>query len=287
MLIIFIPAVILTMEIEQKGNPALSPLHVDQQHKDSIFDGGNMEGKEIRLGIANSAIWAVATTATANGSTSSSLSSFTPLGGLVSLWMIQLGEVVFGGVGSGLYSMLVLLIITVFVIGLMVGRTPEYLGKKIEIFEIQMASFTVLIIPLIILILTAFGLMINLDSLKHADSRGPHALTSVLYAFSSMANNNGSSFPELDSNTFFYNTTGGIAMLIGRYLVAIPIMAIAGSLAKKKTLPSNLSTLPTHTPLFVILLVSIVILINALTFLPVLALGPIVEQIMLWDQYGN
>lgn len=286
MFVLFIPAVVTCISLEQKGNSAFNFLHVDQHHQEGVTPGGNMEGKELRFGITNSALWSIAATATSNGATSSLLSSFTPLGGMINLWMIQLGEVVFGGVGSGLYSMLILLIITVFIIGLMVGRTPEYLGKKIETFEIQMASLVILIIPLMILIITAIALMVNLDAIKDTDTAGPHALTAILYAFSSMAHNNGSAFAELNANTFFYNTAGGITMLIGRYVTAIAVIAIAGSLAKKKILPANSLTLPTHTPLFICLLVCVVILIGALTFLPVLALGPIAEQIMLWNKYG-
>lgn len=273
MFCIFVPLVIATVVAEQQGNPHFTALHIEQN--------GNMEGKETRFGITNSAFWVAATTATGNGSANASHDSLTPAGGLVPLWLIQLGEVVFGGVGSGLYGMLILVIVTVFVAGLMVGRTPEYLGKKIEPYEMKMASFIVLITPFTVLILTALAAVTSTGRGVIANP-GAHGLTEVLYAFSSMTNNNGSAFAGLNANTAFYNILGGVAMLIGRYVVAIAVLAIAGSLVQKKQMPNSLGTLPTDTPLFVVMLISITMIIGALTYLPALALGPIVEQILLW-----
>ncbi len=207
--------------------------------------------------------------------------SFTPLGGLIPLWLMHLGEVVFGGVGSGLYGMLMLIFITVFVAGLMVGRTPEYLGKKIEPYEMKMASIAVLVMPLVVLIFTAIATVTHMGAASIGNP-GAHGFTEILYAFTSMVNNNGSAFAGLDANKPFYNILGGIAILIGRYWIAIPVLAIAGSFARKKIIPNSVGTLATHTPLFIILLVSIVLILGALTFFPALALGPIVEHLMLW-----
>jgi len=276
MYIIFIPFLIVCVMAEQHGNPALTHMGIV---------GGNMEGKETRFGIATSALWATATTAASNGSVNAMLDSFTPLGGLVPLWMIHLGEVIFGGVGSGLYGMLMLIIITVFVSGLMVGRTPEYLGKKIEPFEMKMASIAVLVMPLTVLLSTAVGSVTQLGISSIANP-GAHGFTEILYAFSSMGNNNGSAFAGLNANTPFYNIVGGIAMLIARYWIAIPAIAIAGSLVRKKIIPTSAGTLETHTPLFIILLVGVTIILGALSFLPALSLGPIVEHLMLWKLYG-
>ncbi len=278
MYILFVPFIFLAVFAEQQGNPALHTLNVDQTL-------GNMEGKETRFGVLNSALWATVTTAASNGSVNSMLDSYTPLGGFVPLWMMHLGEVVFGGVGSGLYGMLLFVIITVFVAGLMVGRTPEYLGKKIEPFEMKMASLGVLIMPLTVLILTGIG-VVTTAGVSSLGNPGTHGFSEIFYAFTSMANNNGSAFAGLNANTPFYNVLGGIAMLLGRYWIAIPALAIAGSLARKKIVPSSEGTLMTHTPLFIIILVSITILLGALSFLPALALGPIVEQLTLWGQYG-
>jgi len=204
--------------------------------------------------------------------------SFTPLGGLVPLWLIQLGEIVFGGVGSGLYGMLMFVILTVFIAGLMVGRTPEYLGKKIESFEIKMASLVILVPAAVILIGTALAVIAE-AGLAGVANPGPHGFSEILYAFSSTANNNGSAFAGLNANAFFYNVTLGLAMLIGRFWLMIPVLAAAGSLARKKTVPAGVGTLPTHTPLFVLFLVAVVILVGALTFIPALALGPIAEHL--------
>ncbi len=286
MLIIFIPLLLGTVISEQNGNSALPSLGINQIAYPGLSPGGNMEGKEVRFGIVASSIWATATTATSNGSVNSMLDSFTPLGGLIPLWLMHLGEVIFGGVGSGLYGMLMLVIITVFVAGLMVGRTPEYLGKKIDTYEMKMASIAVLVMPLIVLVFTALAVVLKIGTESTANP-GAHGFSEILYAFTSMTNNNGSAFAGLNANTSFYNILGGIAMLIGRYWIAIPTLAIAGSLARKKVIPSNPGTLSTHTPLFIILLIGITIVLGALTFFPALALGPIVEQLMLWDQYGH
>ena len=283
MFIIFIPYTFFATFAEQYGNPALINLGIDSIPQDNLYPAGNMEGKETRFGITNSALWATATTAASNGSVNSMLDSFTPLGGMVPLWMMQLGEVIFGGVGSGLSGMLVFVIVTVFVAGLMVGRTPEYLGKKIESYEMKMASLAVLVMPFVVLLLTAIGSVIH-EGTRSISNPGAHGLSEILYAFTSMANNNGSAFAGLNADTPFYNIIGGIAMLMGRYWVAIPILAIAGSLVGKKVIRTSAGTLSTHTPLFIILLVGVIAILSALSFLPVLALGPIVEQCMLWGQ---
>lgn len=264
---------------EAAGNPRLAALGVDQTAT-ALNPGGNMEGKEVRFGIVNAAIWATATTAASNGSVNAMHDSFTPLGGLAPLLLIQLGEVVFGGVGSGLYGMLAFVIIAVFVAGLMVGRTPEYLGKKIEVYEMKMAALVILIMPLIVLGFTAVAVLLDAGKATIFNP-GAHGFSEVLYAFSSMGNNNGSAFAGLGANTPFYNTLGGLAMLIARFWLAIPILAIAGSLARKKKTPTGAGTLPTHTPLFVGWLIAIVLLVGALNFLPALALGPIVEHLMM------
>jgi len=252
---------------------------IDQTASD-LQPGGNMEGKELRFGIVNSALWATATTAASNGSVNSMHDSFTPLGGLIPLWLIQLGEVIYGGVGSGLYGMLVFAIIAVFVGGLMVGRTPEYLGKKIESFEMKMASLVILIPPFIVKVGTAIAVMSNAGQATIFNP-GAHGFSEVLYAFSSAGNNNGSAFAGLGANTPFYNIALGIVMFIARYWLLIPVLAIAGSLARKKIVPAGAGTLPTHTPLFVGMLVGVVIIVGALAFFPALALGPIVEHLML------
>ena len=246
----------------------------------ALQPGGNMEGKELRFGIANSALWATATTSASNGSVNAMHDSFTPMGGLVPMGLIQLGEVVYGGVGSGLYGMLMFAIVAVFVVGLMVGRTPEYLGKKIESYEMKMSSLVILITPALVLIGTAVGVVTAAGKAGMANP-GIHGFSEVLYAFSSAANNNGSAFAGLSANTAFYNTTLGLCMLFGRYWLAVPVLAIAGSLAAKKIVPASAGTLPTHTPLFVALLIGVVVLVGALTFVPALALGPIVEHLTL------
>jgi K+-transporting ATPase ATPase A chain len=279
MLIIFAPCLCVCMQVEQGGNPAFAGLGIDQSAS-SLQPGGNMEGKEARFGIVNSAIWATATTAASNGSVNSMHDSFMPLGGLIPMWLMQLGEVVFGGVGSGLYGMIAFVILAVFVAGLMVGRTPEYLGKKIEAYEMKMATLMVLIPPMIVLLGTAISVVTPVAKAAIFNT-GVHGFSEVLYAFSSAGNNNGSAFAGLGANTPFYNITLGLAMFFARYWLAIPILAIAGSLAKKKIIPASPGTLPTHTPLFICFLVSIVLVVGALTFFPALALGPIVEHLML------
>ncbi|MGH2541957.1 MAG: potassium-transporting ATPase subunit KdpA [Ardenticatenaceae bacterium] len=279
MTLIFLPLLGLAVGAEAAGNPRRAALDVDQSAS-ALQAGGNMEGKEVRFGIVNSALWAAATTAASNGSVNSMHDSYTPLGGLVPLFLMQLGEVVYGGVGSGLYGMLVFAIITVFVAGLMVGRTPEYLGKKIESYEMKMASLVILIPPLVVLGFTALAVVTE-PGKATIYNPGPHGFSEVLYAFSSQGNNNGSAFAGLGANTPFYNTTGGFAMLFARYWLAIPTLAIAGSLARKKQIPVSPGTLPTHTPLFVVMLIGVVIIVGALTFVPALALGPIVEHLLL------
>ena len=278
MTIIFVGLLAVCVVSEQNGH-TLAKQGADQAGS-ALASGGNMEGKEVRFGITNSALWATATTAASNGSVNAMHDSFTPIGGLVPLWLMQLGEVVFGGVGSGLYGMLVFAIIAVFVAGLMVGRTPEYLGKKIEAYEVKMASLVILITPALVLIGTAIGVVTPAGRAGIANP-GIHGFSEVLYAFSSASNNNGSAFAGLSANTPFYNTALGFAMLFGRYWLAVPVLAIAGALARKKIAPAGAGTLPTHTPLFVGLLVGVVILVGALTFVPALALGPVVEHLTL------
>jgi K+-transporting ATPase ATPase A chain len=238
-----------------------------------------MEGKEARLGVVNSVLWASATTAASNGSVNSMHDSFTPLGGLVSMVLMQLGEVVYGGVGSGLYGMLVFALVTVFMAGLMVGRTPEYLGKKIEAYEMKMASLVILIPPALVLIGTAIAVVAP-AGVATLGNPGIHGFSEILYAFSSASNNNGSAFAGLGANTPFYNLMLGVVMFFARYALAIPVLALAGSLARKKRVPSGPGTLPTHTPLFVAMLIAVVLIVGALTFVPALALGPVVEHLM-------
>ncbi len=277
MTVVFVALLVLAVAAEQAGNPILTRLGVDHRVS-ALQPGGNMEGKEVRFGIANSVLWATATTAASNGSVNSMHDSMTPLGGLVPLWQIQLGEVVYGGVGSGLYGVLVFAMVAVFIAGLMVGRTPEYLGKKIEAFEMKMAALVILIPAVVILSGTAVAVVMPAGKAS-VFNPGPHGFSEVLYAFSSFAGNNGSAFGGLNANTVFYNVAGGLAMLVGRFWLAIPVLAIAGSLAGKKIVPAGPGTLPTHTPLFVVLLVGTVLLVGALTFIPALALGPIVEHL--------
>jgi potassium-transporting ATPase potassium-binding subunit len=279
MTIIFVPLLFGGVVAEQSGNPLYARLGVDTIASDTQ-PGGNMEGKETRFGIVNSALWASATTAASNGSVNAMHDSFTPLGGLVPMFLMKLGEVIYGGVGSGLYGMLVFAIIAVFVAGLMVGRTPEYLGKKIEAYEMKMSSLIILIPGAIVLIGTAVALM-SAAGQATIYNPGTHGYSEVLYAFASAGNNNGSAFAGLGANTPFYNTALGIAMFFSRYWLAIPTLAIAGSLAQKKLVPAGSGTLPTHTPLFVAMLVGVVIIVGALTFIPSLALGPIVEHLLM------
>jgi K+-transporting ATPase ATPase A chain len=279
MLVIIVPLLIVCASAEQSGNPVLTSLGVDQTASD-FQPGGTMEGKEARFGIGNSALWATVTTAASNGSVNAMHDSFTPLGGLVPIWLMQLGEVIFGGVGSGLYGMLMFAIIAVFIAGLMVGRAPEFLGKKLEAYEMKMASLTILLPAAAVLVGTAIACVLPAGTAPVANP-GPHGFSEILYAFSSTANNNGSAFAGLDASTLFYTTATGLCMLIGRYWVMVPVLAIAGSLARKKATPLSAGTLPTTTPLFVVLLVGTVLLVGALTFIPALALGPIVEHLQL------
>jgi K+-transporting ATPase ATPase A chain len=239
-----------------------------------------MEGKEARFGIVNSAMWATATTAASNGSVNAMHDSFTPMGGMVPMWLMQLGEVIFGGVGSGLYGMLMFAIVAVFVAGLMIGRTPEYLGKKIEAFEVKMAAVAILVPPLAVLLGAAIAVVVA-PGVAGIANPGAHGFSEILYAFSSAGNNNGSAFGGLSANTPFYNGMLGLAMLFARYWLVVAVLAIAGSLAAKKIVPASAGTLPTHTPLFALLLIGSVIVVGALTFLPALALGPVVEQLQM------
>jgi K+-transporting ATPase ATPase A chain len=279
MFVVLVPALLAATWSEQRGNPLLPPLGVDASASPAQ-PGGNMEGKEQRFGIASSAIWAVWTTAASNGSVSSMHDSYTPIGGLVPLVLIQLGEVIFGGVGSGLYGMLVFVVLAVFSAGLMVGRTPEYLGKKIEPFEMKMAAIAILAMPLTVLVGTAVAVLAP-GGTTTIFNPGAHGYSEVLYAFSSAGNNNGSAFAGLGANTPFYNVTLGLAMLVGRFAIAVPVLALAGSLAAKKVSAASAGTLPTHTPMFVGWLVAVVVIVGGLTFFPALALGPIVEHLML------
>jgi K+-transporting ATPase ATPase A chain len=280
MTIIFITLLSVTVWAEGTGNPAIAALGVDTRQS-AINPGGNMEGKDLRFGVANSALWATATTAASNGSVNSMHDSNMPLGGMIPMLLIHLGEVIYGGVGSGLYGMLAFVIVAVFVAGLMVGRTPEYLGKKIEAYEMKMASLILLIPVFTALVGTAIGVLTPAGQAGVLNP-GPHGFSEILYAFSSATGNNGSSFAGLSVNTPFYNTVLGIIMLIARYWLAIPALAIGGSLALKKTVPVGAGTLPTHTPLFIFWLIAVVIIVGALGFLPALALGPIVEHLMIF-----
>jgi len=278
MFAIFIPLLWLCVSQEQAGNPAFAGLPIDQAAS-ALASGGNMEGKEVRFGIANSALWATATTAASNGSVNAMHDSFTPLGGLVPMCLMQLGEIIFGGVGSGLYGMLMFAIIAVFVAGLMVGRTPEYLGKKIEAYEMKMASLVILIPAALVLVGTAIACATEAGQ-KGVANPSAHGFSEILYALSSAANNNGSAFAGLSANTPFYNTLLAVCMFGARYWLIVPVLAIAGALAKKKLVPKTSGTLPTHTPLFVAMLVGTIVIVGALTFIPALALGPIVEHLL-------
>jgi K+-transporting ATPase ATPase A chain len=280
MFVIFLPLLALCYWAEQAPMSSRAALQVDQQAS-ANQTGGNMEGKEVRFGIAQSALWATATTAASNGSVNSMHDSYSPIGGLVPMWLIQLGEIVFGGVGSGLYGMLAFAIIAVFIGGLMVGRTPEYLGKKIEAFEMKMAAIIILIPPMAVLVGTAIAVSYPEIIKPSIPNSGAHGFSEVLYAFSSASNNNGSAFAGLNANVPFFDTLLGLVMLMGRFFSKIPILAIAGSLALKKYTPVSAGTLPTHGPLFVVMLVGVIVLVGALTFVPALALGPIVEQLMM------
>ena len=279
MSILFFVGVWIAYWAESRGNPIMAVRGIDLTSS-AVHPGGNMEGKEVRFGIASSALFATVTTDASCGAVSSMHDSFTPLGGLVPLVNMQLGEVIFGGVGAGMYGMLVMVILSVFIAGLMVGRTPEYLGKKIESYDVKMAMLYIIIFPLVILILTSVSLSssFGLDSIAN---RGPHGLTEVLYAFTSGTVNNGSAFGGLNANTLWYNTSIGFSMLLGRFFMMIPVLAIAGNLARKKIVPPSLGTFPVTTFSFVLLLISVIIIVGALTFFPVLSLGPIVEHFLM------
>ncbi len=264
---------------EQQGNPVLTQLGADQSSS-STQGGGNMEGKEVRFGAGTSALFATLTTGTSTGAVNSMHDSFTPLGGLAPLVMMQLGEVAPGGVGTGLYCMLLFAILAVFISGLMIGRTPEYLGKKIEAFDMKMVSIAILVTPLLVLVGTAIAVMTEAGRAGVANP-GAHGFSEILYAFTSAGNNNGSAFAGLSANTLFYNTALAVVMWLGRFWVIVPVLAIAGSLAAKKRAPVTSGTLPTYGPLFVVLLVGVVLLLGLLTYVPVLALGPIVEHLMM------
>ena len=279
MLILLVVFIGIGYAAEASGNPYLTALGVDQTGS-SLQPGGNMEGKELRFGPANSALWATVTTAASNGSVNSMHDSFTPIGGLVPLVMMMFGEVVFGGVGSGLYGMLIFVIVAVFVAGLMVGRTPEYLGKKIEAYEMKMASLLILIMPLTVLGLTAVAVSISAGQ-SSVLNPGPHGFSEILYAITSQGNNNGSAFAGLSANTVFYNLIGGLAMLIGRFWLAVPTLALAGSLVAKKKVPAGSGTLSTTSGLFMVWLIGIIILVGALNFVPALALGPVIEHLLM------
>jgi K+-transporting ATPase ATPase A chain len=262
---------------EARGNPLLSGTN---QHASALQAGGNMEGKEVRFGIANSSLFATVTTDASCGAVNGMHDSFTPLGGMVPLLNIMLGEIIFGGVGAGMYGMLVFVILAVFIAGLMVGRTPEYLGKKIESFDVKMAMLAVLITSLTILVFTAIAVVANFGTSSIANP-GPHGFSEILYAFTSSVGNNGSAFGGLNANTLWYNTSTAFAMLLGRFFMIIPILAIAGNLARKKTAPASLGTFPVTGPLFTVLLISTILIVGALTFFPALSLGPILEHLLM------
>jgi K+-transporting ATPase ATPase A chain len=280
MVILFMPLLGLAVHSEQQGNPLIAKLGVDQTAS-VLQPGGNMEGKESRFGIGASALFAAVTTATSCGAVNSMHDSFMPLGGLVPMFQMQLGEVVFGGVGTGLYSMLIFAIVGVFIAGLMIGRTPEYLGKKIEAFEIKMSSIAILVMPFIVLTGTAVAVTVAAGKAGVANP-GAHGFSEILYAFSSAGNNNGSAFAGISANTPFYNIALGLTMWLGRYWPIVAVLAIAGSLAAKKRVPVTVGTMITYGPTFVILIIGSVLLVGALTFVPALALGPIVEHLIIW-----
>jgi potassium-transporting ATPase potassium-binding subunit len=276
---LFFAGVLVCYWAEARGNPLLTGV---DQTANATHSGGNMEGKEVRFGIANSVTFATATTDASCGAINSWHDSFTPLGGLVPLGNIMLSEVVFGGVGAGMYGILIYIILSVFIAGLMVGRTPEYLGKKVEAYDVKMAMLNVLIMPLTILVLTAISSVSPEFGTSQLNNAGPHGLSEILYAYTSGTGNNGSAFAGISANTYWYNTTIGIAMLFGRFLMIIPMLALAGNLARKKITPPSLGTFPVTTPLFATLLVSVIVIVGALTFFPVLSLGPIVEHLLMY-----
>ncbi len=276
---LFFVGILVTYWAESRGNP-IFPANVDQIASASQA-GGNMEGKEVRFGLANSTLFATVTTDASCGAVNSMHDSYTPLGGMVPLANIMLSEVIFGGVGAGMYGILIYVILSVFIAGLMVGRTPEYLGKKIESYDVKMAMLNVLIFPLTILVLTGVSSVSPGFGTSQLNNAGPHGLTEMLYAFTSGTGNNGSAFAGISANTYWYNTSLGFAMLLGRFFMIIPMLAIAGNLARKKSVPPSLGTFPVTTPLFTTLLVSVILIVGALTFFPVLSLGPIVEHLLM------
>jgi K+-transporting ATPase ATPase A chain len=277
MAILFLAGVTVAYWAEARGNPLLAGTN---QHATTLQAGGNMEGKEVRFGIANSALWATVTTDASCGAINSWHDSFTPLGGMVPLVNIMLSEVIFGGVGAGMYGMLIYIVLAVFIAGLMVGRTPEYLGKKIEAYDVKMAMLVTLVFPLVILAFSAISAAKGFGTASILNP-GPHGLTEILYAFTSQAGNNGSAFAGLTTNTLWYNAAGGITMLVGRFLMIIPMLAIAGNLAEKKYVPPSLGTFPVTTPLFTVLLIGTIVIVGALTFFPALSLGPILEHLLM------
>jgi potassium-transporting ATPase potassium-binding subunit len=280
MTIVFVVLLAADYALEAPGNPVLTTLGADQVAS-ATNPGGNMEGKETRFGVSNSALWAVATTSASNGSVNSMHDSFMPLAGMIPMWLLQLGEVIFGGVGSGLYGMIMFAVITVFIAGLMIGRTPEYLGKKLGAFEIKMASIAILLPPLLVLCGTALAVLVEAGKAGVANP-AEHGFSEILYAFSSASNNNGSAFAGISANTPFYNIALGFCMLFARYWLAIAVLALAGALAAAKRVPTSSGTLPTHTLLFIVVLIGTVITVGALTFVPALALGPVVEHLLLF-----
>jgi K+-transporting ATPase ATPase A chain len=280
MMILLVIGIGVSYWAEAAGNPKLPPLGVNQTAS-ATNPGGNMEGKELRFGIPQSALFATTTTATSCGAVNSMHDSFMPLGGLVCLANMHLGETILGGVGSGLYGMLIFAIIAVFIAGLMVGRTPEYLGKKIEAYEMKMAALAALVMPMVVLLMAAIAVVTTAGK-AGTSNPGPHGFSQILYAYTSMANNNGSAFAGLSGNTVFYNITGAVTMFFGRFWWAVPTLALAGALARKKSVPVGAGTLATHTPLFIVLLLGVVVIVGALTFVPALALGPVVEHLMVF-----
>lgn len=278
MAVLFFAGVAISYWAEAQGNPLIAG--VDQQAS-TMQPGGNMEGKEVRFGIVNTSLWATITTDASCGAVNGMHDSFTPLGGLVALTNIMLGEVIFGGVGSGMYGILIFVILSVFIAGLMVGRTPEYLGKKIGSYDVKMAMLYALIFPIVILILAGISSVAPGFGTSQLNNAGPHGLSEILYAYTSGTGNNGSAFAGISANTLWYNTTIGMAMLIGRFMMIVPMLAIAGSLAAKNPAPPSLGTFPVTTPLFTTLLVSVIVIVGALTFFPVLSLGPIVEHLLM------
>ncbi len=281
MAILFVGLYALCNYSEQAGNPRIAALGVNEAAS-ALQSGGNMEGKEVRFGIAGSTLFATIATTTSTGAVDSMHDSYMPLGGMVPLFDMMLGEVVFGGVGSGLYSMLIFAIIGVFIAGLMIGRTPEYIGKKIEAFEMKMSAIAILVMPLIVLVGTAVAVSVQAGQAGVANP-GAHGFSEILYAFTSAGNNNGSAFAGLSADTLFYNTALGLAMWLGRFWPIVAVLAVAGSLAAKKRIPVTEGTMPTHGPTFIVLLIGTVLLVGALTFVPALALGPIIEHLMLWS----